>query len=101
MIQREISRVLVLNLSGNASSASARHRISLSLTEPSLLSRGTHGNVKVPIAPPETTVLIDTIIQWPCLLAFGLMAIVRGIDQKTTTREIFKENSDDFRESFT
>jgi hypothetical protein len=62
---------------------------------------GTHGNVKVPIAPPETTVSIDTIIQWPCLLAFGLMAIVRGIDQKTTTHEIFKENSHDFRKSFT
>jgi hypothetical protein len=41
MIQREISRALVLNLSGKKSGASARHRISLSLTEPSLLSRGT------------------------------------------------------------
>jgi hypothetical protein len=39
MIQREISRVLVLNLSGNASGASALPRIFLSLTAPSLLSR--------------------------------------------------------------
>jgi hypothetical protein len=41
VIQREISRVLVLNLSGKPSGAQALHRISLPLTEPSLLSRGT------------------------------------------------------------
>jgi hypothetical protein len=41
MIQREISRVLVLNLSGKTCGASAQHRITMSLTEPSLLSRGT------------------------------------------------------------
>ena len=41
MIQREISRALVLNLSGKASGASALPRIFLSLTPPSLLSRGT------------------------------------------------------------
>ena len=41
MIQREISRALVLNLSGKRSGAAALHRISLSLTAPSLLSRGT------------------------------------------------------------
>jgi len=38
MIQREISRALVLNLSGKASGAPALPRISLSLTAPSLLS---------------------------------------------------------------
>jgi len=41
VIQREISRVLVLNLSGEKSGASALHRRSLPLTEPSLLSRDT------------------------------------------------------------
>ena len=41
MIQREISRVLVLNLSGQRSGAPALPRRSLSLTAPSLLSRGT------------------------------------------------------------
>jgi len=41
VIQREISRVLVLNLSGKKSGASALHRRSLPLTEPSLLSKGT------------------------------------------------------------
>ncbi len=41
VIQREISRVLALNLSGEKSGASALHRRSLPLTEPSLLSRGT------------------------------------------------------------
>jgi len=41
VIQREISRVLVLNPSGEKSGATALHRISLSLTPPSLLSRGT------------------------------------------------------------
>src|SRR6266851_5728486 len=39
MIQREISRALVLNLSGKASGATALPRIFLSLTAPSLLSR--------------------------------------------------------------
>jgi hypothetical protein len=38
---REISRVLVLNLSGKASGAHAPPRSSLSLTMPSLLSMGT------------------------------------------------------------
>src|SRR6266436_59400 len=41
MIQREISRALVLNLSGKASGARALPRISLPLTAPSLLSRRT------------------------------------------------------------
>jgi hypothetical protein len=41
VIQREISRALVLNLSGKASGASALPRIFLPLTEPSLLSRAT------------------------------------------------------------
>ena len=41
MIQREISRVLVLNLSGKASGAPALPGITMSLTEPSLLSRRT------------------------------------------------------------
>jgi len=41
MIQREISRALVLNLSGKPSGASALPGIFLSLTEPSLLSRRT------------------------------------------------------------
>ena len=41
MIQREISRVLVLSLSGKASGALALHRTTMPLTEPSLLSRGT------------------------------------------------------------
>ena len=41
LIQREISRVLVLNLSGNPSGAHTLPRTSLSLTEPSLLSRRT------------------------------------------------------------
>src|SRR5713226_7959803 len=41
MIQREISRALVLNLSGKASGATALPRIFLSLTAPSLLSRPT------------------------------------------------------------
>ncbi len=40
MIQREISRVLVLNLSGQRSGAPALPRRSLSLTAPSLLSKG-------------------------------------------------------------
>ena|SRR5579885_1975122 len=44
VIQREISRVLVLNLlwHDNAGGACAPPRITMSLTEPSLLSRGTH-----------------------------------------------------------
>ena len=41
VIQREISRALVLNLSGEQRGASAPHRTSLSLTLPSLLSRAT------------------------------------------------------------
>ena len=41
MIQREISRVLVLSLSGKPNSAQALPRRGLSLTEPSLLSRRT------------------------------------------------------------
>ena len=41
VIQREISRALVLNLSGKASGATALPRILLSLTAPSLLSRPT------------------------------------------------------------
>lgn len=41
VIQREISRVLVLNLSGKTNGAQNTDRISLSLTLPSLLSRGT------------------------------------------------------------
>ena len=41
MIQREISRVLVLNLSGKASGADAPPGRTMPLTEPSLLSRGT------------------------------------------------------------
>ncbi len=41
MIQREISRVLVLNLSGKTSGAYAPPRMTMPLTEPSLLSRGT------------------------------------------------------------
>ena len=41
MIPREISRVLVLNLSGKASGAPAPPRIRLPLTPPSLLSRRT------------------------------------------------------------
>ena len=41
MMQREISRVLVLNLSGKASGAPSLPRTSLTLTAPSLLSRGT------------------------------------------------------------
>ena len=41
MIQREISRALVLNLSGKASGAPALHGMTLSLTAPSLLSRRT------------------------------------------------------------
>jgi hypothetical protein len=41
VIQREISRVLVLNLSGKANGAQNTDRRSLSLTAPSLLSRGT------------------------------------------------------------
>src|SRR5271163_4352894 len=41
VIQREISRVLVLNLSGKTSGAKNTDRIFLSLTPPSLLSRGT------------------------------------------------------------
>jgi hypothetical protein len=41
VIQREISRVLVLNLSGKKAVLIAPPRKSLSLTEPSLLSRGT------------------------------------------------------------
>jgi hypothetical protein len=40
VIQREISRVLVLNLSGKPGGAGASPRISMRLTEPSLLSRG-------------------------------------------------------------
>jgi len=44
MIQREISRALVLNLSGKASGATALPRIFLSLTAPSLLSRATPPN---------------------------------------------------------
>ena len=41
MIQREISRALVLNLSGKKSGAKNTDRILLSLTPPSLLSRPT------------------------------------------------------------
>jgi hypothetical protein len=41
MIPREISRALVLNLSGETSGAKTPPRRSLPLTEPSLLSRGT------------------------------------------------------------
>jgi hypothetical protein len=41
VIQREISRVLVLNLSGNTNGAQNTDRRSLSLTTPSLLSRAT------------------------------------------------------------
>ena len=41
MIQREISRVLVLNLSGKASGAPSLPRTTLTLTAPSHLSRGT------------------------------------------------------------
>ena len=44
MIQREISRVLVLNLSGKTSGAPALPRTILPLTPPSLLSRGTLGS---------------------------------------------------------
>src|SRR5579863_2748500 len=40
MIQREISRVLVLNLSGDTNGDKNTDRRSLSLTLPSLLSRG-------------------------------------------------------------
>jgi hypothetical protein len=43
MIQREISRVLVLNLSGKKNGAYAPPRTTMSLTEPSLLSRATRG----------------------------------------------------------
>ena len=43
MIQREISRVLVLNLSGDINGGKNTDGILLSLTPPSLLSRGTHG----------------------------------------------------------
>jgi hypothetical protein len=42
VIQREISRVLVLNLSGKRNGATNTDRILLSLTPPPLLSRGTH-----------------------------------------------------------
>src|SRR6267154_6308876 len=47
MIQREISRALVLNLSGKASGA--RHCLGyfLSLTAPSLLSRGTPRPIEI------------------------------------------------------
>ena len=41
MIPREISRALVLNLSGETSGAKTPPRRSLPLTEPSLLSRAT------------------------------------------------------------
>ena len=41
VIQREISRVLVLNLSGKENGAQNTDRRSLSLTAPSLLSRAT------------------------------------------------------------
>jgi hypothetical protein len=41
VIQREISRALVLNLSGKASGAPTLLRTTMPLTEPSLLSRGT------------------------------------------------------------
>ena len=41
VIQREISRALVLNLSGKKSGAKNTDRILLSLTPPSLLSRAT------------------------------------------------------------
>jgi len=41
MIPREISRALVLSLSGKKTGASALHRTITPLTEPSLLSRGT------------------------------------------------------------
>jgi len=40
VIQREISRVLVLNLSGENNGAHNTGRISLPLTQPSLLSEG-------------------------------------------------------------
>ena len=50
VIQREISRVLVLNLSGKQAVLKAPHRISLSLTAPSLLSRGTR------LAPARDTI---------------------------------------------
>ena len=48
MIQREISRVLVLNLSGKVAVLIALPRITMPLTEPSLLSRGTRRSDGVP-----------------------------------------------------
>src|ERR1019366_3362091 len=50
MIQREISRALVLNLSGKASGAQTLHRTTMPLTEPSLLSRGTLLECKIAVA---------------------------------------------------
>ncbi|MGC1599185.1 MAG: hypothetical protein WA757_02955 [Candidatus Acidiferrales bacterium] len=60
-----------------------------------------NSNLKVRIAPPETKVSVDTIVQWIRPRASGLVAIVRRrIDQKRATHKIFKENSHDFRKSF-
>src|ERR1019366_3086588 len=55
MIQREISRALVLNLSGKASGAQTLHRTTMPLTEPSLLSRGTLGSFYSCLFTPEDT----------------------------------------------
>src|SRR5438270_9530951 len=46
VIEREISRVLVLNLSGKVAVLIALPRITMPLTEPSLLSRGTRVNYR-------------------------------------------------------
>ncbi len=54
MIPREISRALVLNLSGETSGAKTPPRRSLPLTEPSLLSRATR-LVRLPYRPISLT----------------------------------------------
>src|ERR1019366_5418750 len=66
MIQREISRALVLNLSGKASGAPTLHRRSLPLTEPSLLSRApARGRIT------EVTPCVPAPAQLRCKIAAG------------------------------
>jgi len=65
MIQREISRVLVLNLSGEAKRCLALLRISLPLTEPSLLSRRTPSSV---VSAFKNRIVVLSDLMWPTRL---------------------------------
>ena len=99
VIQREISRALVLNLSGKASGAQTLLRTTMPLTEPSLLSRGTRQQYLFKETDMTTLGIVGTSEGF-VIAADGRMTIDDETKRTTSTAAVLAMESEEAQKIF-